>query len=217
MKVLITGTSSGIGRAAALKFLSMGHTVLGIDVKESSIDDKNYTHFIADVSDQSALPEIEDVEVLVNNAGVQTMTERDIFVNLFGTMYCTEKYGLQPKIKAIVNMASASAHNGAEFPEYSVSKGGVMTYTKNTALQVAKYGATCNSLSPGGVMTDINRHIIDDERLWAAVMDESLLYKWAQPEEIAEWIYFVAVVNKSMTAQDILIDNGEQAKANFIW
>ena len=82
---------------------------------------------------------------------------------------------------------------------------------------MAKYGATCNSLSPGGVMTDINRHIIDDERLWAAVMDESLLYKWAQPEEIAEWIYFVAVVNKSMTAQDILIDNGEQAKANFIW
>ena len=217
MKVLITGTSSGIGRAAAVKFLSMGHKVIGLDVRESSIENENYTHFIADVSDKAALPEIEDVEILVNNAGVQTMTERDIFVNLFGTMYCTEKYGLQPKIRAIVNMASASAHNGAEFPEYSVSKGGVMTYTKNTALQVAKYGATCNSLSPGGVMTDINKHIIEDERLWAAVMDESLLYKWAQPEEIAEWIYFVAVVNKSMTAQDILIDNGEQAKANFIW
>ncbi len=217
MKVLITGTSSGIGRAAAVKFLSMGHKVIGLDVRESSIENENYTHFVADVSDKAALPEIEDVEILVNNAGVQTMTERDIFVNLFGTMYCTEKYGLQPKIRAIVNMASASAHNGAEFPEYSVSKGGVMTYTKNTALQVAKYGATCNSLSPGGVMTDINKHIIEDERLWAAVMDESLLYKWAQPEEIAEWIYFVAVVNKSMTAQDILIDNGEQAKANFIW
>ena len=214
---MITGTSSGIGRAAAVKFLSMGHKVIGLDVRESSIENENYTHFIADVSDKAALPEIEDVEILVNNAGVQTMTERDIFVNLFGTMYCTEKYGLQPKIRAIVNMASASAHNGAEFPEYSVSKGGVMTYTKNTALQVAKYGATCNSLSPGGVMTDINKHIIEDERLWAAVMDESLLYKWAQPEEIAEWIYFVAVVNKSMTAQDILIDNGEQAKANFIW
>lgn len=217
MKVLITGTSSGIGRAAAIKFLAAGHDVFGIDIKKSSIDDKCYTHFIADVGDKNSLPDIEDVEILVNNAGVQTMTERDIFVNLFGTMYCTEKYGLQPKIKAIVNIASASAHNGAEFPEYSVSKGGVVTYTKNTALQVAKYGATCNSLSPGGVMTDINKHIIEDERLWAAVMDESLLYKWAQPEEIAEWIYFVAVVNKSMTAQDILIDNGEQAKANFVW
>ena len=217
MKVLITGTSSGIGRAAALKFLAMGHDVFGIDIRESSIDNENYTHFTADVSDKNSLPEIEDVEILVNNAGVQTQTEKDIYVNLFGTMYCTEKYGLQPKIKAIVNIASASAHNGAEFPEYSVSKGGVMTYTKNTALQVAKYGATCNSLSPGGVKSDINKHILEDERLWQAVLNESLLYRWAETEEIAEWIYFVAVVNKSMTAQDILIDNGEQAKANFIW
>ncbi|MBO4217464.1 MAG: hypothetical protein J5940_05940, partial [Clostridia bacterium] len=35
--------------------------------------------------------------------------------------------------------------------------------------------------------------------------------------EIAEWVYFVAVANKSMTAQDLLIDNGEAAKANFVW
>ncbi len=217
MKVLITGTSSGIGRTTAIKFLSMGHEVCGIDISKSTIDHASYTHFIADVSDKSSLPEINDVEILVNNAGVQTQTEKDIFVNLFGTMYCTEKYGLQPKIKAIVNMASASAHNGAEFPEYAASKGGVMTYTKNTAIQVAKYGATCNSLSPGGVLTELNRHIIEDEKLWQAVMDESMLNKWAEPEEIAEWIYFIAVINKSMTAQDILIDNGEQAKANFIW
>ncbi len=217
MKVLITGTSSGIGRTTAIKFLSMGHEVCGIDISKGTIDHASYTHFIADVSDKNSLPEINDVEILVNNAGVQTQTEKDIFVNLFGTMYCTEKYGLQSKIKAIVNMASASAHNGAEFPEYAASKGGVMTYTKNTAIQVAKYGATCNSLSPGGVLTELNRHIIDDEKLWQAVMDESMLNKWAEPEEIAEWIYFVAVINKSMTAQDILIDNGEQAKANFIW
>ena len=36
-------------------------------------------------------------------------------------------------------------------------------------------------------------------------------------EEMAEWTYFLAVVNQSMTAQDILIDNGEIAKANFVW
>ena len=38
-----------------------------------------------------------------------------------------------------------------------------------------------------------------------------------QVEEMAEWTYFLAVVNKSMTAQDVLIDNGEIAKANFVW
>ena len=63
----------------------------------------------------------------------------------------------------------------------------------------------------------MNKHIIETPELWKAVMDETLLPKWATAEEIAEWIYFVAVVNKSMTAQDIIIDNGELSKFNFIW
>ncbi len=58
---------------------------------------------------------------------------------------------------------------------------------------------------------------MNNPELWQKIMDETLLPKWAEAEEIAEWAYFVTVVNKSMTAQDILIDNGEQAKANFIW
>ena len=114
-------------------------------------------------------------------------------------------------------IASASAGTGAEFPEYAASKGGMVAYMKNTALRLAAFGATSNSLSPGGVLTDLNRHVIDDPKLWQAIMNETLLPKWAAPEEIADWAYFVTVCNKSMTAQDILIDNGEAAKSNFIW
>ena len=44
-----------------------------------------------------------------------------------------------------------------------------------------------------------------------------MLNRWADVGEIAEWAYFVTAVNRSMTAQDILIDNGEAAKSNFIW
>ena len=56
-----------------------------------------------------------------------------------------------------------------------------------------------------------------DEKMWKRIMDLTLIPKWASAEEIAKWAYFVTAVNKSMTAQDILIDNGESAKAEFVW
>lgn len=215
MKVIVTGSSNGIGKGIALKFLDCGHTVIGIDRLPPSIERPNYTHYERDIW-KDELPEISEAEILINNAGVQN-TGHDIDVNLKATMRVTEKYGIQDKIKSVLFIASASASTGAEFPEYAASKGGMVAYMKSTALRIAQYGATANSLSPGGVLTDLNKHIIEDPDLWQSVMNETLLPKWAEVEEIAEWAYFVTVVNKSMTAQDILIDNGEAAKSNFIW
>ena len=79
MKVVITGTSKGIGRATAERFLRAGHEVIGIDILPSTIDglsythdplDLNpYTHYQADI--RGPIPPLEDVEILINNAGVQ--------------------------------------------------------------------------------------------------------------------------------------------------
>lgn len=88
---------------------------------------------------------------------------------------------------------------------------------KNLALSLAARGVTCNSISPGGVITPANRHILEDEKLYRAVLDETLLGKWAEAEEIAELAYFLTAVNRSMTGEDLLIDNGEMLKSNFIW
>ena len=49
MKVLITGTSSGIGRGCAEYFLKEGHQVYGFDKKESAIQNENYIHFCLDI------------------------------------------------------------------------------------------------------------------------------------------------------------------------
>jgi NAD(P)-dependent dehydrogenase (short-subunit alcohol dehydrogenase family) len=215
MKILITGTSQGIGKAIAERFLAEGHSVVGIDRQEKSIENSEYTHFVCDVRDKENLPDINDVEILINNAGTQN--EDDIDINLKALIYVTERYGIQSKIRSILNIGSASGHTGAEFPEYCASKGGVLAYTKNVAMRVAPLGATCNSLDPGGVLTPLNECVINDAELWEKIMDETPLKKWATPEEIAEWAYFLTVTNTFCTGQNILVDGGESINYNFIW
>lgn len=216
MKVLISGAAGGIGKATCLKFLNEGHTVIGMDVLPSDISNLGYTHLLHNIKD-SNYPEIEDVEILINCAGIFTESVEDIAVNLTAVIALTEHYAFQGSIKSVVNISSASAITGAEFPHYAASKGGLSTYTKNLAQRLAKYKATANSLCPGAVITNFNDHILKDEKLFEAVANESLLKKWAEPEEIADWAYFLACVNKSMTGGNLLIDNGETLNFNFIW
>ena len=224
-RVIISGTSSGIGNATAQLFAFardnqgfLMYDVFGIDKNpvdsEFLIHAPNYHHYIADVRD--SLPDIEFPEIVIANAGTQE-DDDSIDVNLVGLINFCEAYADQPCIQAVCTVASASAHSGAEFPRYTASKGGVVAYTKNLALRVAKYGAVCNSISPGGVYTPINEHIVQDKNKLDAVLNEAILHRWASAEEIAQWIYFITAVNKSATAQDFLVDNGEMAKSNFIW
>ena len=215
MKVLITGSSQGIGKATAELFLQKKHVVIGIDRQKASIDSPSYTHYQLDIRQYNCLPEIPGVHILINNAGTQN--EDDIDINLKALMHITERYGVQPDIRSILNIGSASAHTGSEFPAYCASKGGVMAYTKNVAMRVAAFGATCNSLDPGGVLTPLNSCVMEDPALWVQIMDETPLKRWATPEEIAQWAYFLTVVNTFATGQSIVVDGGESIKHNFIW
>lgn len=215
MKILITGSSRGIGKAVAELFLDEGHFVVGIDRRGPSIEHVSYQHYTCDVRDYESLPDIAEVEILVNNAGTQN--EDDIETNLKALIHLTEKYGVQESIRSILNIGSASAHTGSEFPEYCASKGGVVAYTKNVALRVAAFGATCNSLDPGGVLTPLNECVMNDAECWEQIMEQTPLKKWATPEEIAQWAYFLTVVNTFCTGQSIIVDGGESINSHFVW
>ena len=187
----------------------------GFDWKDSTVVDENYTHFCLDIRNKDIYPELPAMNIIVNNAGVQN--NDDIDINLKGTISITEHYGIHPEIKSIVMIGSASGHTGSEFPEYAASKGGVLAYTKNVAMRVAKYQATCNSLDFGGVMTELNRPVMKNPALWNEIMNLTPLKRWMSVEEAAEWVYFISVTNRFCTGQNILIDGLEAGNCNFIW
>ena len=221
MKVLITGSSNGIGRAVSQLFLEHNDLVIGLDKEESKISSPSYRHYKVDINNYNELPEIENIDILINNAGSQN-SFNDIDNNLKSTIRLTEKYVFNSNknnIKSILFNASSSAHTGFEFNEYCASKAGIIGYMKNVAWRVAKkYKATCNSISFGGVLTDLNKVVIKDKKMWERIMKVTPLKKWVSAEEAATYIYFLTVTNKSITGQDILIDNGEKdLNCTFVW
>lgn len=219
MKVLITGTSSGIGLAAAKLFLSHNHTVYGLDISPSAITDDNYFHYNCDISDERSLPDIPQVNILINNAGIQTGTQKDITVNLIGTMNVTKKYAFQEEIKSVLFNCSVSAITGNEFDTYVAGKAGVLGYMKHCAIVLAnRYQATCNAVCFGGVATELNAPVMNNPVLWQKIMDVTPLKRWATPEEAAQWFYFLTAVNTFCTGQAIDISGGERNCADlFVW
>lgn len=218
MGVIITGTSHGIGRACALKFIASGFVVFGIDKDEATIDDESkYVHIQADVRDKESLPEIHGVQHIINNAGIVTPKAEAIDVNLIGYINILEKYGESKELKSIVQIGSTASEKGYDNIQYCASQGGRDALTKWAA---NNYGhdnrhVLVNSINVDGIVpaqpgsedgTSLEPELYADAALMNTIKELSITKRLATVSEIAEWVYFVAVVNKIMTGQKILLD-----------
>lgn len=217
MKVLITGTSSGVGKASALKFLSMGYEVVGIDIKPSTIDHTMYKHFIADVSKAEQLPDIVGIDIIVNNAGIVTPQKDAIAVNQIGYINVLEKYGEDSKLKSILQVGSTASYKGYDNIRYCSSQGARDALTKWAA---NNYGndprhVIVNSLNLDGIVpynpetgtgTELEPELYAHPEMLEEIANLSILKKLTTVEQISEWIYFLTAVNTSMTGQILSID-----------
>ena len=218
LTALITGTSCGVGKAAATKFLDEGYRVVGLDIKEPSIVHSNYFHYVCDVSKKEQLPDIEEVHYIVNNAGIVTPQVDAIDVNLYGYINVLEKYGYHETLKSIVQVGSTASYKGYDNIRYCASQGGRDALTKWAANNFGndKRHVIVNSLNLDGIVaadpengiegTSLEPELYAQPELMETIKNLSVLKKLATVEEIAEWIYFLLVKNTVMTGQILSVD-----------
>ena len=227
MKVLITGTSNGVGRAAAEKFLSKGYNVIGFDIKESTIINNNYKHYIVDVRHPENFPELKGIWYIVNNAGIVTPKAEALSVNLMGYINILEKYGSDPELKSIVIIGSTASVKGYDNITYCASQGGRDALVKwastnygQDSRHVIVNGLRLDGIVPAdpenGVQgTSMEPALYEADGLLDKIANLSIFKRLTTVEEIAEWIYFLLVKNTCMTGQILNID-GELCNWNFI-
>lgn len=227
-KVLVTGTSCGVGRAAAIKFLDQGYEVVGLDWKESTIVHSNYKHYVCDVGNREELPNIKNISYICNNAGIVTPKADAIRVNQIGYINVIETYGYDPCLKSVVNVGSTASCKGYDNLEYCSSQGARDAITKWAANNFGKDDrhVIVNGLNLDGIVaadpekgiqgTSLEPELYAHPELMEEIANLSILKKLATVEEIAEWIFFLLVKNTVMTGQIINIDGELMGAYKFI-
>ena len=180
--VVVTGGSSGIGRAIADAFVANGDRVVVLDRAGTDIDAIN-----VDVSQEdsvraafaTARQRLGTIDVLVNSAGLLTesplqnmtlaMWNETLSVDLTGVfLCCREVVGemRQQKWGRIINIASQLAiKGGTGLSHYSAAKAGVVALTKSLALEVASDNVLVNSIAPGPIETPLVQGISEDWKI----------------------------------------------------
>ncbi|MGB3416227.1 MAG: glucose 1-dehydrogenase [Mesorhizobium sp.] len=238
---LVTGGSSGIGKAAWKRFAAEGAFVVVSDINDECAGEvatlgKRGTFIRHDVSDRhqwfSVIEQVRSshgrLDILVNSAGILregTIENTDyeswrqvLKVNLDGTFWgCQTAIPLMRESRggSIVNLSSVSGLKGdLELVAYDASKGAVRLLSKEIALFCASrdYPIRCNSVHPGVVETPMVENYFTTAELSSAEDWRQPIGRAVQPEEVAGMIAWLASADASfVTGAEYVIDGGIMA------
>ena len=238
---LVTGASSGIGRATARMLAANGARVAinfhrnqaGAEAVRQEIADAGGNAIIiqADVARTSEVQSLVDqtidkfgpVDILVNNAGslverlrILELTEERwdevIDLNLKSAFLCCRAVAasmIERKTGAIVNVSSIAGRTGGALGSihYSTAKGGLITFTKGLAKELAPFGIRVNAVSPGVIDTHYHEQFSTPEMMKGYVSGIPL-GRVGTPEEVAAVICFLASDASGYLAGETIEING---------
>lgn len=240
--MIVTGANSGIGRAIAVAAAAEGARVV-VDyvahpdqaqevVQQIHAAGGEATAVHADVSKvadleamiAAALHEYGRLDVLVNNAGVETRTsvlettedqyDTVMAVNLksafFGTQLAARQFIAQGGGGTVINISSV--HEDWPMPgntPYCVSKGGMRMLAWTAGVELGRHGIRVVNVGPGAVNTPINAATASDPDALGALQAAIPLGRIADPDEIAQAVVFLASQKAGyLTATSVFVDGG---------
>lgn len=232
---LITGASRGIGKAIAMEFAREGYNLLltcskSMDSLNEYCEDLMKTFHIqaraiqADAGNYEQVKKmfetVSELDVLVNNAGISYVgllsdMSLDDWNNITATnldsVFFTSKFAIPLMLKkhqgSIINISSVWGNIGASTEvAYSATKGGVNSFTKALAKELAPSNISVNAIACGFVDTEMNKHLSEEDR--ECLRAEIPADRFASTEEIAKAVINLAKMPSYLTGQIITVDGG---------
>jgi 3-oxoacyl-[acyl-carrier protein] reductase len=225
-KILITGSSRGLGKALAEHYLKNGDKVYGCARSEGEIEHENYFHYQVDIASPddvtrlfvSLRKETKQLDAIINNAGVASMNAfaltpvksfQKIFeINVQGTfLFCQKALGLLKRSPnpRIINMTTVAVPLQLEGESiYAASKSAVETLTRIIAKEYGSFGITCNAIGPSPIDTALIRGVAKDKI--AKLIERQAVKKMATPEDVINLAdFFMRPESKMISGQIIYL------------
>lgn len=235
---MVTGAARGIGKAIARRLQEAGarvviNDILADELNETLAEGVGSEALPGDVAVRSdveamvarVVERYGRLDILVNNAGVEPkaslleMTDeqwdRTMAVNLTGTFLCTQVAARHMVQRGgggrIIQISSIAGKNFLpNCANYCASKAGVNGFTREAARELAAYGITVNAVCPGVIETEMTAAARANPALMEKWMREIPAKRLGQPEEVAEFVAFLASPAASyITGQSLNIDGGK--------
>lgn len=232
--ILVTGASSGIGRATAIECSKMGAQVIITARNEarlletySQLEGKNHQMIICDLADEKAIEvleqEVPHLDGLVNNAGISNTKpigfiksddiEQTFAINAFAPIMLTKMLLKKKKMNngaSIVFVSSAASINpDVANSIYSATKAAIASFSRSCAKELAAKRIRSNSVHPGMIETELVKNLVFTEEEIETDKARYLLKRYGKPEEVA-WaiIYLLSDASAWVTGTQLVIDGG---------